>query len=139
MTPTQVAHRGYNLMAAAFLFFIGLGMGSNAIPEANFPDKIDDLALLTIGLITVLWYLTIGRTRRSIAPVVLTALALAAQVLGVVLEVSDKDAFGDNIGGMVILVPFLLFMIWQYARQARVIDVVIPAGPAGLERQAARR
>ena len=139
MTPTQVAHRGYNLMAAAFLFFIGIGLGTNAIPEADFADKIDDLGLLIIGLIAVLWYLTVGRTRRSIVPVVLTVLALAAQVLGVVLEVSDKDAFGDNIGGMVILVPFLLFMIWQYTRQARVIGAVMPAGPAEMERQAARR
>lgn len=136
MTPTQVAQRGYNLMAAAFLFLIGIGMGTNAIPEADFLDKIDDLSLLTIGLIAVLWYLSMGRTSRSIVPVVLTALALAAQVLGVVLEVSDKDAFGDNIGGMVILVPFLLFMIWQYARQARVIGAVMPAG---VEREVARR
>ena len=139
MTPTQAAQRGYNLMAAAFLFFIGLGMGTNAIPEADFADKIDDLGLLIIGLIAVLWYLTVGRTRRSIVPVVLTVLALAAQVLGVVLEVSDKDAFGDNIGGMVILVPFLLFIVWQYTRQAKVIGDVISAGPARVEREAARR
>ena len=139
MTPTQVAQRGYNLMAAAFLFFIGMGLGTNAIPEVGFADKIDDLSLLIVGLIAVLWYLTVGRTRRSIVPVVLTVLALAAQGLGVVLEVSDKDAFGDNIGGMVILVPFLLFIVWQYMRQARVIGVVISAGPAGVESEAARR
>ena len=29
-------------------------------------------------------------------------LALAVQILGVVLEVGDRDAFGDNVAGMVV-------------------------------------
>lgn len=127
MTPTQIANRGYNLMATAFLFLIGLGMGTDAIPEADFADKLDDLSLLAIGLLAVIWYLSMGRTRRSIMPIVLTVLALAAQVLGVVLEAGDQSAFGDNIGGMVMLVPFLLFIIWQYVRQARFVGSMASA------------
>ncbi|HEV7126414.1 MAG TPA: hypothetical protein VGN32_03110 [Ktedonobacterales bacterium] len=117
LTPRLILNRGYNLMIVAFLFFIGLSMGANAIPEGDFADKIDDLGLLAIGLLAVVWYLTSGRTRRSVVPVVLTTLALAFQVLGVFLEISDKASFGDNIGGMFMLVPFILFAIWQYVRQ----------------------
>ncbi len=133
MTPTQLAYRGYNLMMAAFLFFIGIGMGTDAIPEGDVPDKIDDLLLLAIGLIAVGWYLTWSRNRRSLVPVVLTVVALAAQVLGVVLEADDPASIGDNIGGMVMLVPLVVFATWQYVRTARIIgaEVPVPVGSMG--------
>ena|SRR5579883_872395 len=130
MTPQQIWNRGYNLMIVAFLFFVGLSMGADAIPEGEFTDKIDDLGLLAVGIIAVVWYLTSGRSRRTIVPLVLSGLALAFQIVGVVLEVGDSASFGDNIGGMVILVPFLLFAIWQYARQPSMLaKIVTPVSP----------
>src|ERR1700730_16971067 len=56
-TPTQLLNRGYNLMIIAFLFLIGLAMGTNAIPEGGFSDKIDDFGLFAVGVIAVVWYL----------------------------------------------------------------------------------
>jgi len=53
VTATQIVNRGYNLMITAFLFIIGLAMGSNAIPEGEFTAKLDDLGLLGVGRIAV--------------------------------------------------------------------------------------
>ena len=121
MTSRQILHRGYNLMVVAFLFFIGLSMAMDAVPETEFADKIDDLGLLLVGLIAVAWYLTRGRNR-SVVPVALSVLALAVQTLGLFLEFGDKASFGDNIGGIVALAPFTIFVIWQYVRQPAIID-----------------
>jgi hypothetical protein len=139
MTSEQILNRGYNLMIVAFLFLIGLSMGADAIPEGDFTDKIDDLGLLAIGLIAVAWYFTSGRARRTIIPVVLVGLALAFQILGVFLEVGDKASFGDNIGGMVILVPFTLFALWQYIRQPTMLAKTVASEPlAPMSKQAQR-
>jgi hypothetical protein len=135
MTPRQILNRGYNLMIVAVLFFIGLGLGTDAIPESDFADKIDDLGLLVVGLIAVVWYLTTGSSKRTVVPVVLTMLALAFQVLGVFLEIGDKASFGDNIGGMVMLVPFTLFALWQYVRQPADIETVASAAAEPAQRR----
>ncbi len=132
MTSQQILNRGYNLMTVAFLFFLGFGMGTDAIPEGELIDKVDDLGLLTIGLIAVVWYLTAGRSNHSIVPVALTALALAVQTLGFIFEIGDKASFGDNIGGMVMLVPFTVFAIWQYMRQPALVATSETVAPPSI-------
>lgn len=116
-SPAQILNRGYNLMITAFLFLIGLAMGSNALPEGGVSDKVDDFGLFAVGLIAVVWYLSgSNRFTRSRIPIALALVAVAVQVLGVVLEAGDDKALGDNIGGMLMLVPLTLFAIWQYVR-----------------------
>lgn len=116
MTIIQIQNRGYNLMMAAFLFFVGLGFGTDAIPEGELADKIDDLGLLVVGIIALVWYLSSNHYKRTPIPIVLTVLALAFQVVGVLLEHDDPASFGDNIGGMLMLVPLMIFALWQYLR-----------------------
>src|SRR5947209_9074219 len=118
MTKSESRNRGYTLMITTFLFLIGLGMGLYALGEGEGIDRIDDLGLLAVGLIAALWYLA-GRSRfeRSVVPLALTLLALAVQVLGVVLEVGERNAFGDNVAGMVLLVPLTLFALCRCFRR----------------------
>jgi hypothetical protein len=118
MTNSNTVSRAYSLVITIFLFLIGLGMGLYALGEDEGVDRLDDFGLLAVGLIAVLCYLA-GRYRfkRSVVPLGLTLLALAVQVLGVVLELGDRSAFGDNAVGMVLLVPLTLFALWQYFRR----------------------
>ena len=119
MTVTESINRGYNLMICALLALPGLAFGSVIIPEQELNDKIDDFGLLLSGIIAVVWYL-VGRNRfsRSLIPVVLVCLALAAQITGVLIERDDKEAFGDNIGGLILYVGLLGFSIVQYRKNA---------------------
>ncbi len=117
MTLEEVRNRGNNLLVTTVLLLAGIGLGSSAIPEGETVDKIDDVGLLVVGLVALAWYLFAGmRTRRTLVPSALAALALAVQVIGVFLESDDKASFGDNIGGMLMLVPLAGVALWQYLR-----------------------
>lgn len=117
MTVQQAINRGYNFSVAAFLFISGLAFGSVILNEADLNDKIDDGLLLVFGIAALAWYLVgSNRLSRSLVPAGLAVLMLAAQVLGVLIEHSDKEAFGDNIGGMIVFVSVLTIALYQYFR-----------------------
>ena len=114
MTVQDAVNRGFNLMVTAFLFLGGIAFGTVITEEHDLPDKIDDAGFLTLGIITLIWYFVAGRAKRTVIPVVLVAVAVANQILGVILEHDDSNAFGDNIGGMFLFIPLLVFVSAQY-------------------------
>jgi hypothetical protein len=85
--------------------------------ETALNDRIDDIVLLARGVLTLVWYL-VGRNRfiRSAVPLGFVVLSLAGQVAGVLIEKNDKEAFGDNIGGMIIFVCVLALALFQDLR-----------------------
>jgi hypothetical protein len=120
MNVTQALNRGYNLLVCSLLGLSGLAFGTVIVNEQDLPDKIDDAVFLLGGAAAVIWYLVArNRFKRSLVPLGLTVLVLAGQILGVILEKDDKEAFGDNIGGMFLMVPFLILAIFQYWRLGR--------------------
>jgi len=114
MTVQDAVNRGFNLMVTAFLFLGGIAFGTVITEETDLPDKIDDAGFLLLGIITLVWYFAAGRTKRSIIPVVLVGVAVVNQIVGVILEHDDKNAFGDNIGGMFLFIPLFVFVVAQY-------------------------
>jgi hypothetical protein len=120
LTIRDAVNRGYNMLACTILALAGLAFGTVVIEEKEWTDRFDDGGLLIMGAIAVIWYLVGGnRFKRSIVPIVLTAVALIVQLSGVLLEHDDPSAFGDNIGGMWLFVPLLAFLIVQYVRNGR--------------------
>ena len=121
MTPQQVYNRGYNLMITALVLLPGLAFGSVILNEADFNDKIDDAVLLASGVLILIWYL-VGRSRftRSLVPLGFVVLSIAGQIAGVLIEKDDKEAFGDNIGGMIIFVCVLVLALYQYFRPLKI-------------------
>jgi hypothetical protein len=119
MTLEESINRGFNLMVTVFLFFSGLAMGANigSPVENDWGDRFDDIGLLVIAIIAVVWYL-IGRNRykRSAVPLILTALAVIIQLAAIPLERDDPAAFGDNIIGLIMLIPFFIFVLVNYLR-----------------------
>ena len=114
MTPTEAINRGYNLMLTTFLALGGIAFGTVITQENDFADKIDDAGFLILGIVAIIWYLTSKRTQRTIVPVILAAVAVVVQIVGVVLENGDEKAFGDNIGGIFLFIPLLIFAALQY-------------------------
>jgi len=120
MTTTEAINRGYNLMITAVLVFAGLAFGTVAIEETDAIDKFDDIGLLVIGVIALIWYLWGDhRLRRSQTPVLLAVVALITQLSAIVFERDDATAFGDNIGGIILFTPFVIFVIYQHMRNGR--------------------
>ena len=114
-------NRGYNLMVTAVLFFGGLAFGTIAFSpvETDLGDRLDDIGLVVVGVMAAAWYLFgQNRYRRSVVPLALAVAAAVVQLVAIPLENDDPAAFGDNIGGLVFLVPFLVFAVVQYRRSA---------------------
>ena len=121
MTVDQALNRGYNLMLTAFLLLTGIAFTSGGIRENDLTDKLDDLGLLALGIILLVWYLMReNRLQRSLVPVLMVVLALFVQIYGLLNEISDKEAVGNDIGGMFIYVPLVFFALYQYLRRPRV-------------------
>ncbi len=117
----SMAH-GYNLMVTAVLFFGTMAFGTLAFSpvENDWLDRIDDIGLPLIGIACLVWFLTgRNRYRRSAVPLVFAGLALAIQIIAVPLELDDLAAFGDNIGGLVMLAPFFIFALVYYLSMNR--------------------
>ncbi len=112
----EAINRSLNLVAATVLGLTAIAFGSDLFAEAESIDKVDDTLLAVVGLIAVLGYFT-GRhwAMRSPVPVILAALALAIQAIGVVLEMGDPNAIGDDIPGMIVYVPLLIVLAILYS------------------------
>ena len=124
MTLRESINRGFNLMVTTVLFFGGLTFGIVALSpvENDWGDRLDDIGLLAVGVACLVWYV-IGRNRfqRSVAPVVFAGLALVVQALAILLERDDPAAFGDNFGGLVMLIPFFIFVLVQFILTGRAL------------------
>jgi FtsH-binding integral membrane protein len=120
VTNQEAVNRGYNLMICAILFAAGCAFGSVLAAERDLNDMVDDAWLLITGILAVMWYLFAGsRLKRSPIPLGFAALAAVGQAVGVVLEASDKNALGDNIGGSILYGIVLVLAIYQYVREPR--------------------
>jgi hypothetical protein len=53
-------------------------------------------------------------------PLGFVVLSIAGQIAGVLIEKDDKEAFGDNIGGMIIFVGVAALAFYQYWRALKV-------------------
>ena len=122
MTLQNAINRGYNLLACTVLALAGLAFGSVVFGEADLLDKVDDIGFLVIGIVAVTWYL-MGRNRfkRSVVPIVLSGLVIIIQVAGLVLEKDDPASFGDNIGGMWLVVPLFVVLVVQFYVNRRLL------------------
>ena len=117
MTAQQAVNRGLNLLMVSFVLLTGLAFASGGIRENDLLDKLDDLILLALGIVLLVWYL-MGENRfsRSWIPVGLVLLTVPVQVWGLINEINDKEAVGNDIGGMFIYPPLALFVLYQFVR-----------------------
>ena len=120
MTTQDAINRGYNMLACTALFVVGLSFSPVASFEGDLSDKLDDIGLAVVGIVALIWYL-VGRNRfkRSVVPLALSALAVAIQVLGMVLEFGDSTSFGDNIGGFLVTGSFCMILLVQFLANRR--------------------
>jgi hypothetical protein len=124
MTLKESINHGYNLMVTAILFFGGIAFGAIAFSpvENDWGDRLDDIGLPLIGVACLIWFLSARhRYQRSPVPLLLAGLALAVQIIAIPLERDDPAAFGDNIGGLIMLAPFFVFALVYYLSRGRAL------------------
>jgi hypothetical protein len=120
MTINEIINRGYNFFVVAFLGILAGSLISELSQESEWLFRIDELALIAIGVIAVVWYL-VGRNRltRSWIPLLLAVLAFAAKVIGLMTELHDAQDVGDDIGMVQLLLLLVIVSAIAYALARR--------------------
>ena len=117
MTITESINRGVNLLGVGIVGLAGFAFIPEVFFENDWPDKVDDGLLLVIGILGMWWYKKASnRFARSIAPVVLVALALITKIGAIIIEFDDAESVGDDFGALILFVAALGFVWYQYAR-----------------------
>lgn len=122
MTIRESINRGFNLLGTSVVALAGFAFTAEIFLENDWPDKIDDIALLVLCLVGIIWYLT-GKNKymRSIMPVVLIILSLLAKIMAIIIERDDKDAVGDDFGGLTLFVLATILIIFQYRKTKKLL------------------
>lgn len=115
MTISEAINRGYNFFVVAFLGILAGSLVSELTQEDQWLFRIDELAIIALGVIAVVWYV-VGRYRltRSWIPLLLAALAFAAKVFGLIVEMHDAQDVGDDIGMVQVLVLLVIVAAVTY-------------------------
>lgn len=122
MKISETINRGFNLLGASLVALPGFAFVPEIFLEKDWDDKADDIGLLVIGIVGIMWYLTgNNRTGRSITPVVLVILALLVKAAAVFIEFRDKEAVGDDYGALILFVLATLFVIYQYVQTKKLL------------------
>lgn len=123
MSVKEAVIRGNNMLSAAI---VGLA-GFSFLPEGFIEDKpqykIDDGLLFLLGLLAIGWYLK-GKNKftRSIWPVVIVWAGLAVKIMGIVIEIKEKDDVGDDFGGFILFILASVLVSWLYVKAKHIKD-----------------
>ena len=115
MSVSQAMVRGYNFFVVAFLCILGGSLVTELFQESEWLFRIDELLIIAIAALAFVWYL-VGQhqLRLSVIPLLLALAALAAKVLGLMLEIRDAADVGDDIGIVQSLLLFAIVTIGAY-------------------------
>jgi hypothetical protein len=117
MTIQESLHRGFNLLAVSITSLAGFAFFPEMFVETDMPDKIDDGLLFLIGVSALLWYRRgSNRFTHAVAPIIFMVSALVVKAGGLLIEIDDKEAFGDDIGGLILFVLASALVVTQYKR-----------------------
>lgn len=122
MKLTESINRSFNLLAISILGLSGFAFMLEIFIEHDWADKADDIALLVLGIIGIIWYLSKNnRFRYSVTPVVLTVLALIVKFSAIIIELDEPDAVGDDFGALVLFVLATILIIYEYRKTKKLL------------------
>lgn len=115
MSVQEAWQRGNNLVTTTIVALAGIAFLPEFFIETEVPYKIDDGLLFLLGLGAIWWY-KVGNHRyvRSIVPVLFVIAGFLVKLMGIFIEIKDKEDVGDDFGGLVLFVAATLFVLWLY-------------------------
>lgn len=120
MTIQESVNRGFNLLSVSLVSLAGLAFLPEAFLENDIPDKVDDTLLFVLGMIAIWWYNRSGnRYMRSVLPVAFVVLALVVKLGGIMVEIGDAEAVGDDFGGLILFISAVALVLYQYLKTAK--------------------
>lgn len=123
MTIQESINRGFNLLAVSISGLAGLSFLPEVFVEKDIPDKIDDLLLFILAVVAMLWYKkSNNRYVHSFLPVAIIIIGLVVKIGGLLIELDDPEAFGDDIGGLILFVISTWLVIYQYKKTKQLLS-----------------
>ena len=123
MTIQESINRGFNLLAVSIVGLSGFAFLPEAFLENDIPDKIDDITLFVLGLVSIWWYnRSTNRYLRSALPVVLVVLALITKIGALIVEFDDPASAGDDFGALILFVLATALVLYQYIQTKKLLD-----------------
>jgi len=115
MTTQEAVQRGNNLLAIAIAALSGLAFFPEFFFEDEASHRLDEVGLLLVGLVAIAWYLTgTHKLRRSMVPLALLGADLVLKIVGLVLELGDKEDLTDEFGALILFVLATIVVAWLY-------------------------
>ena len=106
--------RRINYFTSAFIGILGFSMVGEVFQEDDPADKIDDALMVLLGIGIVWWYKKAGyKATSGTLSVIFVAVSLLIKIGAIMIEHKDKEAVGDDIGIVIVLVLALVFVSWQ--------------------------
>lgn len=119
MSVDEANNRSLNFAVAAFVAALGVGLLTAIPSEDEFTHKLDEIVIPIVVLAFLAWYfMRRNKYSRSLVPLATIGLVLIIKAFALfVLEFSDKEDRGDDIGITVVLMAFLVIAAWSYLRR----------------------
>ena len=103
-----------NFFSTSFISILGFSLISEIFMENDLEDKLDDIGILILGIVSIFWYKRKGsNTSSAKGSVVLIGVGLIIKIIGIIIEHADKEALGDDIGIVIALIMAFSFIFWQ--------------------------
>ena len=112
-TTQELVNRGNNLFPIALVAVVAAG-SIPEIPGEGFPrGALDELVMVVLGSLGVVWYLR-SRYTRSVIPALLAGGVLIMKVVALLIE--DADDRGDDIGIGIVMALAIVTWVVIYVR-----------------------
>lgn len=123
MKISESINRGFNLLATSIVGLAGFAFASEIFLEKDWDDKADDIALLVLAVFGIVWYLLgDNKYKRTAKPMVMVLLALLIKIGALIREFHDKDAAGDDFGGVTLFVLASGLIVFQYFQTKKLLQ-----------------
>ena len=122
MTVQESVNRTNNLLATSVIALAGFAFFPEFFIETEAANRLDEGLLLLLAVGAIIWYRRgQNRFKRSVAPIWFVGGALAIKILAVILEHSDKEDLGDDMGALVLFILATALVVWLYRQSAKLL------------------
>ena len=117
ITVREATNRGNNMLMVGYLAITASAIVEQIIGEDDLVDRIDEAVIILLAIAGLVWYFSRrNRFQHSFAPLALFIAAFVVQAGGLMAEIGDPAAAGDDFGLTIAFAVGLIVSIVIYAR-----------------------
>ena len=117
ITVREATNRGNNMLMIGYLAITASAIIERLIGEDDLVDRIDEAVIILLAIAGLVWYFSRrNRYQHSFAPLALFIAVFVVQAGGLMAEINDPAAAGDDYGLTIAFAVGLVVSIVVYVR-----------------------